>query len=113
MNNNDLLVEIGANIRKLRLDKGYSQGKLAKLLVISDAALSKIEHGYTDINISRLLQICKCLDCELADIIPHFSDRSNVQYSTDKSIDLLLAEKDKELISLQKKLIQLYEKMGL
>lgn len=110
-----LAKEIGKNIRQLRLAAGKGQTEVAKALGISVAALSKIESGLTDINISRLSQIAKYFKVSVVSII-------SKDIVTDASQDLVeelsqlknkLTEKDKEVMKLQQKVISLYEKLGI
>jgi transcriptional regulator with XRE-family HTH domain len=53
---------ISQNIRFLRLRKGWSQAKIAKELNISITAVSKIETGLTDVNLSRLEEIAELFE---------------------------------------------------
>ena len=57
--------EIGNNIRKIRILKGYKQEALAMQLGISKVALSKIENGKTDISLSRLCSIAQALRVDI------------------------------------------------
>ena len=54
---NDVLLEVGSNIRKWRDLKGMKQESLAEELDISPVALSKIETGKTNIPVKRLFAI--------------------------------------------------------
>ena len=59
-------LEIGNNIRKLRILKGYhKQQDFADELEISAVSLSKIENGITDITYSRLYQIAEVLQIDI------------------------------------------------
>ena len=69
MTNEKLISEVGANIRQLRLAQAKGQAEVANALEISVAALSKIENGQTDINISRLAQIAKYFEVSVSSII--------------------------------------------
>jgi transcriptional regulator with XRE-family HTH domain len=62
---------IGERIRKIRERKGYSQANVAEDLAITPGAYAKIERGETDAPTSRLLQIAKSLEVEVAEF---FSD---------------------------------------
>lgn len=60
---------VAAKIRKIRESKSYSQDYLAAKLGISQNAYSKIELGYSNITISRLIGISEILEMDLVDLI--------------------------------------------
>ncbi len=60
---------VAAKIRKIREEKSYSQDYLAAKLGISQNAYSKIELGYSNITLSRLISISEILEIDLADVI--------------------------------------------
>jgi transcriptional regulator with XRE-family HTH domain len=60
---------IVSNIRKIREFRNYTQDYLAAKLRISQNAYSKIELGYSNITLIRLVQIAEILEVDLADII--------------------------------------------
>jgi transcriptional regulator with XRE-family HTH domain len=53
---------VGARIREKRKDKGFSQEKLADLLMIKQTTLSKYENDEHDIPIAVLSAVAKHLD---------------------------------------------------
>ena len=110
-----LIQEIGANIRQLRLAQSKGQTEVAKALDISVAALSKIEGGQTDINLSRLAQIAKYFNVAIVSIISKDITSVPSQNITEEieALQKLLADKDAEVMKLQKKVIDLYDKLGL
>jgi len=110
-----LIQEIGANIRQLRLAQSKGQTEVAKALDISVAALSKIEGGQTDINLSRLAQIAKYFKVAIVSIISKDITSVPSQNITEEieALQKLLADKDVEVMKLQKKVIDLYDKLGL
>jgi transcriptional regulator with XRE-family HTH domain len=61
--------EIVSNIRKIREFRNYTQDYLAAKLRISQNAYSKIELGYSNITLNRLIEITEILEIDLADII--------------------------------------------
>jgi len=86
-----------------------SQEDMAYELNISLPAYSKIERNITDINYSRLLQICKVLNINIVQLLTIESQKNTPK---DNLIELLnnLKEHNKEIINLQKKIIQLMDK---
>ncbi len=116
MSSKKLIKEIGTNLKKLRLDKAKGQTEVARALGISMAALSKIENGLTDLNISRLAQLAKYFEVPITTIL--FKDQTGaaVAQHVVEEIEALqkqLADKEAEVVKLQKKVIDLYEKLGL
>ena len=60
--------KIHQNLRILRDLKGWNQETMAELLNLSKKAYERIERGETDIQLSRLEQIAKLLEVEIADL---------------------------------------------
>ena len=103
---------LGKKIRLLRHQKSWSQEDVAKRLDISIPAFSKIETGITDINISRLDQIATLFEVSTMDIIS--KEGENPQSLNFEEINKLkdrLAQREEEIIKLQKKVIDLYEEI--
>jgi transcriptional regulator with XRE-family HTH domain len=103
---------IGENIKKSRIELGLSQAQAAKMLQISTPAFCKIETGQTDLNISRLLQISKVFKVTVDRLLNGTVRKAG----SSEEIDSLKAElliKDEELNKLRKKIIDLYDKLGM
>ena len=116
MTNEKLISEVGANIRQLRLAQAKGQAEVANALEISVAALSKIENGQTDINISRLAQIAKYFEVSVCAVISKENTTAPISQDVVEEIAELkqkLSGKDAEVMKLQKKVIDLYDKLGL
>jgi len=61
--------KIGANIKKFRTEKGWTQQNLAdRCDGITRAKISKIENAYEDYMFSTLLEVCDALGKTLSDI---------------------------------------------
>ena len=67
---------IGKRIKNARLNKNLTQEKLAEMLNISIAYLSRVETGTTKINLKRLDEICKILEISDTEILSGTSDTS-------------------------------------
>ncbi|MBO9672020.1 MAG: helix-turn-helix transcriptional regulator [Sphingobacteriaceae bacterium] len=103
---------IGDRIKQSRIALGLSQADAAKKLNISTPAFCKIETGQTDLNISRLLQISKTFKVPVVQLI---DDKA---VAADPSAELAalkkeLIEKEEEINKLRKKVIDLYDKLGM
>ncbi|MDB4920616.1 helix-turn-helix domain-containing protein [Mucilaginibacter sp.] len=67
---NDLKTkQIVSNIRKIREFRNYTQDYLSAKLRISQNAYSKIELGYSNVTLNRLIEIAEILEVELADLL--------------------------------------------
>lgn len=105
------LAAVGQNIRTLRLKYGWSLRDAARRLDISTSALSKIETGVTDVNLSRLEQIATVFGVNLVQLWElNFEDaaarETNLSIARKKVSELEL-----EIATFQRKVILLYEKL--
>lgn len=55
-------------LQKIRWEKDYSIGKLAKLSGVSTAQISRIENGLTIPTIETLCRLAKALKCDVTDL---------------------------------------------
>ena len=60
---------VGERIRNARLSKGYTQEELAEKLNVSRQSVSKWELGDTYPDMSKIIQMCKILNCTLPDLM--------------------------------------------
>lgn len=103
---------LGKKIRLLRHQKGWSQEDVAKQLDISIPAFSKIETGITDINLSRLEQIASLFNLSVVELLTFNDPETEAEYISElDSVSKRLAERNTQLIDLQKKVIDLYEEI--
>lgn len=103
---------IGDRIKKSRVALGLSQADAAKKLSISTPAFCKIEKDQTDLNISRLLQIAKTFKVPAMQLIYDTNDEFNSSADLE-TLKQQLIEKDEEINKLRKKVIDLYDKLGM
>lgn len=71
------------NIKKIREQRGYSQGKLATIMGIDKRYIERYE-TYTDIKLSAAIDLCVALKCTLKDL---FEDDRLEFGDLEKSID--------------------------
>lgn len=103
---------LGKRIRLLRHQKGWSQEDVAKKLNISIPAFSKMETGITDINFSRIEQISFLFDISVSELLTFDDSEGEKAYNDQlQHAHKIIREKEAEVISLQRKLIDLYEKI--
>lgn len=117
MANSKLQIEVGGCIKQLRLAQGKGQTEVAQALEISVAALSKLESGLTDINLSRMAQIASYFGVPIAALLTkQVESVSAVNNNATQLIGELkqqLDERNAELMKMQKKVIDLYERFGI
>jgi transcriptional regulator with XRE-family HTH domain len=63
------ITSLQIKIKRLRLEKGISQTKVASKLGISQNAYSKIELGYSGIKIDKLYKIADVLDTTVKELL--------------------------------------------
>lgn len=96
---------LGDKIRYFRNLKNWSQEEMADKLNLSLPAYSKIERNITDVGFKRLTQIAKTFGLTVVELLS--TSESGI---TQSDLQKLLAERDKEINKLQKKIIELLEK---
>ncbi|HEX3386545.1 MAG TPA: helix-turn-helix transcriptional regulator [Mucilaginibacter sp.] len=100
---------ISKKLRLLRLERNWTQEDVARRLDISIPAYSKIEGGLTDVNLSRLEELAKVFDLSVIELLA-----SEDQPPATRELETLnnrLADREKEVMDLQQKVIELFEKL--
>lgn len=96
---------LGKKLKAIRLSKGMSQEELAHELELSLSTYSKIERDLSDVPYSSLLKMAKVFKIDLTDMLTYGSDKHPAN-----DYKKLIEEKDKEIMSLQKQLIEALKK---
>lgn len=73
---------IGMRLKQARLDKKITQEKLAEMLDVSVAYISRVECGSIEINMKRLAEICGLLDVSLSYVLEDISPTSSAYLNT-------------------------------
>jgi transcriptional regulator with XRE-family HTH domain len=102
---------IGKSIRILRHQHGWSQEDIANRLGISIPAFSKIETGVTDVNLSRLEQIANIYEVSVVQLLTVDNEQVEVVPSHLNVIQKKLSDRETEIATLQRKVIELYEEL--
>jgi len=63
------LVKLGNNIRKIRIQRGYSQEEFAEIAGFSRSYYTEIETGKRNISILNLIKIAEALKANWSDIL--------------------------------------------
>ena len=74
---------IGKRLKESRKKKGLTQEKLAELMNVSIAYLSKVETGKIHINLERLSQICNILGVTEGEILNGVSNNSSTYLNSE------------------------------
>jgi transcriptional regulator with XRE-family HTH domain len=125
-------MQLHEKIHFMRKFKGLSQEDIAEKLGISANGYGKIERGETDVQWSRLQKIAEILDMSVKDLVS-LSDKTfvnlnlgrdqnnnmaseqtncEIKYELEKA-NLLIEQKDKEIILLREQIAQLKEMIEL
>ena len=64
-----LVIDIRERIKKIRIEKGYSQEYMADRLNVSQNAYHKLERGHTRISLKKFLDIALILEVEVSELI--------------------------------------------
>lgn len=96
------IMSIGENIRRIRVNKGLTQGKLAIKAGVRLGQISKIERDEVDSRISSVIKIMEALDCN-ADSVFMDEEREGVKGVLKEAFELaseLPEKKQKNLINI-------------
>src|ERR1700761_3991344 len=102
---------VGQGIKIIRQRNGWTQEDVASKLGISIPALSKIETGVTDVNLSRLEQIADIYGITLMQLINIFNEELQPIEFTSDILKKKLGEQEAEINALQRKVIELYDEL--
>jgi transcriptional regulator with XRE-family HTH domain len=69
------LLEMGKRIRKLRLDRGWSQEGFAEHVGLDRTYIGGIERGERNVTVLNLLRIAAALNVEVGDLFNHRSTK--------------------------------------
>lgn len=61
---------LGAALREARLNAGYTQEEIARVVQVTPATIARYELGIRHLSISTLLQIATALDTPLSRLVP-------------------------------------------
>ena len=65
MQKKDLYKIVGKNIQKQRLIQGYTQETFAELMGVSWSYVSKIEAGFLNLSLGKILEIANYLNIDI------------------------------------------------
>lgn len=68
-NESEILVAVGAAIRKVRKSRGISQEELAHLCRIDRSHMGRIERGERNLAILNFVRICQALACSPSELL--------------------------------------------
>jgi transcriptional regulator with XRE-family HTH domain len=74
MEQEQLLMELGARVRNIRVLKGFSQKQLAMMCAFERSTMSKIESGNVNISYVALCRLCAGLNVKMSALVPARKD---------------------------------------
>ncbi|MFG0904920.1 helix-turn-helix domain-containing protein [Photobacterium damselae] len=66
----DLAKCFGANLRKKRKEKKFSQDQLALQADIDRSYIGRIERGEVNITLEKIYQLASVLECDVRELLP-------------------------------------------
>ncbi len=66
----DICVWFGENLRKIRLELGYSQEELSFKTGLHRTYISSVERGKRNISITNIKKLADALDLKMKDLVP-------------------------------------------
>ena len=84
---NERIRLVGNRLKLLRIQKGLGQNQVSKMMGISQAHLSNIEGGRSNITLSNLLKLHDVLEVSMADLFVDIDGDMKRQYGHDVDID--------------------------
>jgi transcriptional regulator with XRE-family HTH domain len=102
---------VGQGIKMLRQKHGWTQEDVANRLGISIPALSKIETGVTDVNLSRLEQIADIYEITLLQLLNVYNEELEPVILNSDVLKKKLSAQEAEISQLQRKVIELYDEL--
>ncbi len=101
-----IMKDLGNILKSLRISKGISQDALAFEMEISLSTYSKLERGLTDITLSKLEKLAAFYEMDVVEVLLYGSD----PLAAPNICKRLIEEKDREIMNLQKDLIEALKK---
>lgn len=68
-NMTDISAKFGQNVKRIRLEKGLSQGRLADILGVHPTDISGIERGLRNMNLKNIERLAQALEVSVVDLI--------------------------------------------
>lgn len=81
---------IGQRIRKFRLERGFTQERVAEMAGLTPTHFSHVETGNTKVSLPSLLRIAASLDVTLDDLV--CSNLTHTKHVSMKEMDTLLSD---------------------
>lgn len=69
MDKKNVLKQIGKNIQKVRIEKGYTQETFSEFMGVSWSYIAKIESGILNLSIGKIFELSKYLDVDINQLL--------------------------------------------
>lgn len=70
MNNKELAIQFGKNIKIRRKSRGISQEKFSLLAELDRSYISRVELGKVNISLQKAYYLAEKLECDIQDLLP-------------------------------------------
>ncbi|AWX32006.1 helix-turn-helix domain-containing protein [Methanosphaera sp. BMS] len=102
---------VARNLKKLRIENGYTQKQVSDYLGIAQSNLSKIENGERKFNITLLDKLCLLYNCSPEYLLGETDvrEKSCIAFRSDEKMDLNVIAKMNEITGFLKLLRKLDE----
>ena len=102
---------VGQSLKIIRQRNGWTLEDVSSRLGISIPAMSKIETGVTDVNLSRLEQIANVYGVTLLQLLNVYNEElAPIEFTSDL-LRKKINEQETEITTLQRKVIELYDEL--
>ena len=102
---------VGKNLRKLRVENGYTQKQVSDYLDITQSNLSKIENGERNFNMTMMDKLCLLYNCSSQYLLGEtdFHEKPSIAFRSDEKVDLNVVAKMNEITGILKLLRKITE----
>ena len=102
---------VGQSLKIIRQRNGWTLEDVSSRLGISIPAMSKIETGVTDVNLSRLEQIANVYGVTLLQLLNIYNEElAPIEFTSDL-LQKKINDQEAEITALQRKVIELYDEL--
>ncbi len=94
----------GRRIKMLRIEKGYSQAKLAEMVGYKDkTAIAKIEAGKVDLPLSKIMAFSTALSTDMYYLLDNISDMEEPQFIVPQELKTIEVDVEKRIFKVNGK----------
>lgn len=104
-----LIKEIGNRVKNYRIEKGYSQKKLAEMAMVSPSCITRLENGNTMVSVCTLKNIAVALDVPITLLVSDDSEMDSKELNLlQEKLTCCPQEKRHELIQMFERIVDVF-----